>query len=69
MLNKFEHAEKTMIEGVIYYDLDRATAQVDEIAKEKNKLIQDMLSAKNGGAKTQKPIQKKTVEFHCETLD
>jgi len=62
-------AEKTMIEGVIYYDLDRATAQVDEIAKEKNKLIQDMLSAKNGGAKTQKPIQKKTVEFHCETLD
>ena len=62
-------AEKTMIEGVIYYDLDRATAQVDDIAKEKNKLIQDMLSAKNGGAKTQKPIQKKTVEFHCETLD
>ena len=62
-------AEKTMIEGIIYYDLDRATAQVDEIAKEKNKLIQDMLSAKNGGAKTQKPIQKKTVEFHCETLD
>ena len=62
-------AEKTMIEGVIYYDLDRATAQVDEIAKEKNKLIQDMLSAKNGGARTQKPIQKKTVEFHCETLD
>ena len=38
-------------------------------AKEKNKLIQDMLLAKNGGAKTQKPIQKKTVEFHCETLD
>ena len=62
-------AEKTMIEGVIYYDLDRATAQVDQIASEKSKLIQDMLSAKNGGAKTQKPIQKKIVEFHCETLD
>ena len=61
--------EKTMIDGVIYFDLDRATAQVAQIAKEKNKLIQDMLVAKNGGAKTQKPVQKKAVEFHCETLD
>ena len=62
-------AEKTMIEGVIYYDLERATAQVKQIEKEKNQLIQDMLLAKNGGAKTQKPKQKKKVEFHCETLD
>ena len=61
--------EKTMIDGVIYFDLDRATAQVAQIAKEKNKLIQDMLVAKNGGAKTQKPVRKKAVEFHCETLD
>jgi hypothetical protein len=58
-----------MIEGVIYYDLERATAQVEQIEKEKNQLIQDMLLAKNGGAKTQKPKQKKKVEFHCETLD
>ena len=62
-------AEKTMIDGVIYFDIDRATAQVEQIAKEKNKLIQDMLVAKNSGAKTQKPVQKKAVEFHCETLD
>ena len=61
--------EKTMIDGVIYFDLDRANAQVAQIAKEKNKLIQDMLVAKNGGAKTQKPVRKKAVEFHCETLD
>ena len=61
--------EKTMIDGAFYYDLDRANAQVDQIAKEKNKLIQDMLQAKNGGAPTQKPKQKKSVEFHCETLD
>ena len=61
--------EKTMIDGAFYYDLDRTTAQVDQITKEKNKLIQDMLLAKNGGAPTQKPKQKKSVEFHCETLD
>ena len=44
-------------------------AVIQQISKEKNKLIQDMLVAKNGGAKTQKPVRKKAVEFHCETLD
>tara|TARA_B100000767_G_scaffold275587_1_gene313519 strand:+ start:3795 stop:6779 length:2985 start_codon:yes stop_codon:yes gene_type:complete len=61
--------EKTMIDGAFYYDLDRATAQVDQITKEKNKLIQDMLLAKSDGVPTQKPKQKKSLEFHCETLD
>ena len=62
-------AEKTMIEGVFYYELDRATAQVDVIQKERNQLIQQMLSAKNGGAPTQKAPKKQAREFHCETLD
>ena len=29
-------AEKTMIEGIFYYELDRATAQVDVIQQERN---------------------------------
>ncbi len=62
-------AEKTIIDGVVYYDLNRATEQVKHIAKEKNMLIQSMLLAKKGGAPTKKPERKKTVEFHCETLD
>ena len=62
-------AEKTMIEGVFYYELDLATAQVDVIQKERNQLIQQMLSAKNGGAPTQKAPKKQAREFHCETLD
>ena len=62
-------AEKTMIEGVFYYELDRATAQVDVIQKERNQLIQQMLTAKNGGAPTQKAPKKQAREFHCETLD
>ena len=62
-------AEKTMIEGVFYYDLERATAQVAVIQQERNKLIQQMVEAKNGGAKTQKAPKKQAREFHCETLD
>jgi hypothetical protein len=62
-------AEKTMIEGVFYYELDRATAQVDKIQQERNQLIQQMLVAKNGGAPTKKAPMKQAREFHCETLD
>jgi len=62
-------AEKTMIEGVVYYDYERATAQVENIAEERNQIIKQMIDAKNGGAATQKPKAKKNIEFHCETLD
>ena len=62
-------AEKTMIEGVFYYELDRATAQVDKIQQERNQLIQQMVVAKNGGAPTKKAPKKQAREFHCETLD
>ena len=62
-------AEKTMIEGVFYYELDRATAQVDIIQQERNQLIQQMVVAKNGGAPTKKAPKKQAREFHCETLD
>ena len=62
-------AEMTMIEGIFYYELDRATAQVDKIQQERNQLIQQMVSAKNGGAPTKKAPRKQAREFHCETLD
>ncbi|MGB1449138.1 MAG: amidohydrolase family protein [Flavobacteriaceae bacterium] len=62
-------AEKTMIEGIFYYELDRATAQVNTIQKERNQLIQQMAAAKNGGAPTRKAPKKQAREFHCETLD
>ena len=62
-------AEKTMIEGVVYYDYERATAQVEKIAEERNQIIKQMIDSKNGGAATQKPKAKKNIEFHCETLD
>ncbi|MEL0274628.1 MAG: amidohydrolase family protein [Flavobacteriaceae bacterium] len=62
-------AEMTMIEGIFYYELDRATAQVNKIQLERNQLIQQMVSAKNGGAPTKKAPRKQAREFHCETLD
>lgn len=68
-LSIYAVAEKTMIEGVFYYDLERATKQLDAIEEERNLLIQQMIAAKNGGEQTQKAPKKQAREFHCETLD
>ena len=65
----YTKAEKTMIQGKIYYSIENVSKKIKSIEKERNLLIGQMLDAANNGA----PIQnaKKTVrrEFHCETLD
>ena len=68
-LSIYAKAEKTIIEGVTYFDLNRDKALRDNIQKEKSKLINMMLQAKNKGLKTQ-PIKKKEKELlHCDSMD
>ena len=64
----YAKAEKTMIEGAIYYDLEKLPEMMKSIQLERNKLINMMLKAKNKGMKTQAPKTKKRVELHCDTL-
>ncbi|MDX1470626.1 MAG: amidohydrolase family protein [Flavobacteriaceae bacterium] len=66
-LSIYAKAEKTIIEGVTYFDLERDKKLREEIQSEKSKLVNDMLAAKNKGLKT-KPIEKKEDEqMHCDT--
>lgn len=66
-LSIYAKAEKTIIEGVTYFDLKRDEMMRDQIKKERSELINDMLQAKNKGLKTQ-PIKKKEKElFHCDS--
>ncbi|MBJ7879317.1 amidohydrolase family protein [Gelidibacter salicanalis] len=66
-LSVYAKAEKTIIEGVTYFDLKRDEMIRTQIKKEKNQLINDMLQAKNKGLKTQ-PIKKKEKELlHCDS--
>ncbi|WP_055448285.1 amidohydrolase family protein [Lacinutrix mariniflava] len=63
----YAKAEKTIIEGVTYFDIDRDTQLRASIKKEKNELTSLMLQAKNKGLKT-KPIEKKEkAHFHCDS--
>ena len=66
-LSVYAKAEKTIIEGVTYFDLSRDEVIRAQVKTEKSQLINDMLQAKNKGLKTQ-PIKKTEKEMmHCDS--
>ncbi|MGB5943149.1 MAG: amidohydrolase family protein [Leeuwenhoekiella sp.] len=62
-------AEKTMVEGVVYFDIDRDREMRDEIRKEKNELATMMLAEKNKGMKTQPVKKEEKQHMHCDTME
>ena len=68
-MSVYTKAEKTLIEGAIYFDIDRDQQLRENIKTERNQLIQMMLKEKNKGMKTQAVKVKKKQEMHCDTLD
>jgi imidazolonepropionase-like amidohydrolase len=52
-LSVYATAQKTFVDGIEYYDRERDSTTRIYIANERNRLIQKMLEAKKGGAKTQ----------------
>ena len=68
-LSIYAKAEKTVIEGVVYYDVQKDEAQSVAVAKERNELIGQLLQEKNKGMITQEPIKKEKKEYHCDTLE
>lgn len=66
-LSIYSKAEKTIVDGTIYFDLEKDLVKRKAIKAEKNKLIQMMLSEKLGGAETQKPSKTTHKLFHCDT--
>ncbi|MEZ4858135.1 MAG: amidohydrolase family protein [Flavobacteriaceae bacterium] len=68
-LSIYAKAEKTIIEGAVYFDLEADKAKREAIKAEKNKLIKMMLQEKSGGGKTREPMKKDKIDFECETLN
>ncbi|MCC6690288.1 MAG: amidohydrolase family protein, partial [Bacteroidia bacterium] len=60
--------EKTIIDGIIYYDSDKDKLMRDELQKERTRLIQKMIKAKKNGEKTQKPEGKHNKMKRCDDL-
>jgi imidazolonepropionase-like amidohydrolase len=68
-LSIYAKAEKTIIEGKIYFDIKDDEKKRAAIKLEKSKLINLMLKEKMGGAKTQLPKKRRDRNFHCDTKE
>jgi imidazolonepropionase-like amidohydrolase len=68
-LSIYSKAEKTLIEGITYFDIERDSKLRESIQNERNDLILMMLKEKNKGMKTQ-PIKKKDKQLlHCDSMN
>ncbi len=67
-LSIYTKAEKTMIDGAFYFDLEQDKTLRKNLASEKNALVSMLIKAKNAGVKTQAPKKKDKQHFHCNTL-
>lgn len=68
-LSIYAKAEKTIIEGVVYFDIEKDAQKQLAITKERSELIGQMLQEKNKGNTTQQPTRKEKKEYHCDTLE
>ena len=68
-LSIYAKAEKTLIEGAVYFDKDLDKQKRSAMQKERNTLMKMMLNEKSGGDKKQAPKHKGHKDFHCETIN
>ncbi|MFQ3306443.1 MAG: adenine deaminase, partial [Polaribacter sp.] len=65
----YAKAEKTIVDGKIYFDIAEDLKKRAAIKEEKSQLIKMMLSEKMKGAKTKAPLKRGDRNFHCDTLE
>lgn len=62
-------AEQTIIEGTIYFDINRDLQLREAVKAEKSKLIGMMLAEKKKGLTTQPAKKKEKQRLHCDTTE
>jgi imidazolonepropionase-like amidohydrolase len=65
-LSVYARAEKTIVDGTIYFDRDKDAEAQKKILAERNRLIQKMLSEKREGGPMGPARPTPTVILHCE---
>ena len=64
-LSVYAKAVQTYVDGICYYDLARDEQMRKNMLAERSRLIQKMINAKAGGAKTQAPSPSRQHHYHC----
>lgn len=68
-LSIYAKAEKTYVDGICYWDMEKDINARKALDKERNRLIQKMIKAKKNGADTKKPTKEEERLYHCDTLE
>ncbi len=67
-LSVYSKAEKTIIDGKIYFDLEQDQQRRAYIRQERARLIQKMKDVKKNGGPTQRPHPHRSYDYHCEDI-
>jgi pentatricopeptide repeat protein len=67
-LSVYAKADKTIIEGTVFFDLEKDKQLREELHKERTRLIAKMVQAKQSGTATQRPTFKPMKMWHCEDV-
>jgi imidazolonepropionase-like amidohydrolase len=68
-LSIYARAEKTFVDGIAYWDMERDAQVRNEQKAERARLIQKMKDSKAKGGKTQRPQNEGQKLYDCETLE
>lgn len=68
-LSVYAKAEKTMIEGATYFDIEKDKQMRLKIKQERSELMSMMMQEKNKGMKTQPIKVKEKQQLHCDSMD
>ncbi|MBB5437295.1 imidazolonepropionase-like amidohydrolase [Pedobacter sp. AK017] len=68
-LSIYAKAEKTFIDGIPYWDIERDAELRKTQNEERARLILKMKESKDKGSKTQRPKAEIQRQFHCETIE
>ncbi|MEQ8810553.1 MAG: amidohydrolase family protein, partial [Imperialibacter sp.] len=65
-LSIYAKPEKTMVDGIVYFDIEKDAQMRDAIQDERARIIAKMKSAKASGAPTQRPSRQYKHRWDCE---
>jgi imidazolonepropionase-like amidohydrolase len=68
-LSIYAKADKTIIDGQIYFDREEDAKLREYITTERSRIIAKLLKEKESGAKTTKPQPKQQRLYHCNTIE
>ncbi|MEQ9404856.1 MAG: amidohydrolase family protein [Cyclobacteriaceae bacterium] len=65
-LSVYANVEKTIVDGVVYFDIEKDAQARAAVQTERARLIQKMKDAKKNGAATRRGGSRMLLEYHCD---